>query len=166
MPFWIYWYILRTKPKIKLCGKEMLMTKSMLLNSMIWCDNANLLYLEVWWNLGWFIFENKTKQVPQWSYYLPKPYVDINAQNLLHMLACDPLSFAKLLWPFVTPRFLISVISTNGRISRVKPADTGKTSVNLGHHLENRDDNPYWPPWPSQHTLVVNPWSKTRSNAA
>jgi hypothetical protein len=25
------------------------------------------------------------------------------------------------------PRFLISVISTNGRISRVKPADSGQT---------------------------------------
>jgi hypothetical protein len=51
--------------------------------------------------LGWFLFENKTKQVPRWSYYLAKPYVDINAQNLLHMLACDPLSFVKLLWPLV-----------------------------------------------------------------
>jgi hypothetical protein len=26
-------------------------------------------------------FENKTRQVPQWSYYLPKPYVDINVQT-------------------------------------------------------------------------------------
>jgi hypothetical protein len=60
---------------------------------MIWCDNVDLLYL----NLGRFLFDNKTKQVPQWLYYLPKPYVDIKVQNLLHKLACDPLSFAKLL---------------------------------------------------------------------
>jgi hypothetical protein len=48
------------------------------------------------------------------------------------------------------PRFLISVISANGRISPVKPGDAGQTWVNLGHHLENRADNPYWTPWPSQ----------------
>jgi hypothetical protein len=39
---------LRQEPEIKLCGKQMLMTKSRLLTSMIWCDNANLLYLKVW----------------------------------------------------------------------------------------------------------------------
>jgi hypothetical protein len=32
-------------------------------------------------NLGRFIFENKTRQVTQWLYYLPKPYVDINVQT-------------------------------------------------------------------------------------
>jgi hypothetical protein len=44
------------------------------------------------------------------------------------------------------------------------PADIGQTLVNMGHHLENWADKPYWPPWPSRHTLVVNPWSKTWSN--
>jgi hypothetical protein len=39
---------LRQEPEIKLGGKQMLMTKSRLLTSMIWCDNANLLYLKVW----------------------------------------------------------------------------------------------------------------------
>jgi hypothetical protein len=86
-------------PEIKLCGKKMLMTKSRLLTSMIWCDNVDLLYLKVWWNIGWFIFENKTKQVPQWSYYLPNPYVDINVQTFYMCLlvthwvlpnCCDP----------------------------------------------------------------------------
>jgi hypothetical protein len=42
-------------------------------------NNVGLLYLKVWWNFGWFLFENKTRQVPRWSYYLPKPYVDLNA---------------------------------------------------------------------------------------
>jgi hypothetical protein len=32
-------------------------------------------------NLRQFLFENKTRQVPQWLYYLPKPYVDINVQT-------------------------------------------------------------------------------------
>jgi hypothetical protein len=64
------------------------------------------------------------------------------------------------------PRFLISVINANDRISWVKPADIGQTLVNLGHHLENLANKPYWTPWPSQHTLVVNPWSKARSNPA
>jgi hypothetical protein len=62
------------------------------------------------------------------------------------------------------PRFLISIINANGRISQVKPADFGRTEVNLGHHLENLTDKAYWTPLPSQHTPVVNPWSKTRSN--
>jgi hypothetical protein len=39
---------LRQEPEIKLCGKQMLMTKSRLLTSMIWCDNVDLLYLKVW----------------------------------------------------------------------------------------------------------------------
>jgi hypothetical protein len=64
------------------------------------------------------------------------------------------------------PRFLITVITTNDQISWVKPANTGPTEVNLGHHLENLANKPYWTPWPSQHTLVVNLWSKTRSNPA
>jgi hypothetical protein len=51
------------------------------LTSMIWCDNVDLLYLKVWLNLRRFLFENKTRQVIQWSYYLPKPYVDINVQT-------------------------------------------------------------------------------------
>jgi hypothetical protein len=40
------------------------------------------------------------------------------------------------------PRFLISVINANDRISWVKPADIGQTMVNLGHHLENLVNNP------------------------
>jgi hypothetical protein len=39
------------------------------------------------------------------------------------------------------PRFLISVINANGRISRVKPADIGQTLVDLGHHPENIANN-------------------------
>jgi hypothetical protein len=62
------------------------------------------------------------------------------------------------------PRFLMSIITANDRISRVKPTDIDQTEVNMGHHLENRADNPYWPPWPSQHTRVVKLWSKARSN--
>jgi hypothetical protein len=45
---------------------------------MIWCDNVDLLYLKVWLNLEQFLFENKTTQVLQWSYYPPKKYVGIN----------------------------------------------------------------------------------------
>jgi hypothetical protein len=62
------------------------------------------------------------------------------------------------------PRFLINVINANDQISRVKPADPGQTKVNLGHHPENLAIEPYWTPWPSLHTSVVNPWSKARSN--
>jgi hypothetical protein len=43
----------------------------------------------------------------------------------------------------VMPHVLISIITTNDRISRVKPASTDQTEVNPGHHLENRADNPY-----------------------
>jgi hypothetical protein len=39
---------LRQEPEINLCEKQMLMTKSRLLTSMIWCDNVDLLYLKVW----------------------------------------------------------------------------------------------------------------------
>jgi hypothetical protein len=62
------------------------------------------------------------------------------------------------------PRLIISVIDANDRISPTQPADFGQTKVNLGHHLENLASKPYWTPSPSQHTLVVHPWSKTRSN--
>jgi hypothetical protein len=40
------------------------------------------------------------------------------------------------------PRFLISVINANDRISLVKPTDIGQNMVNLGHHLENLVNNP------------------------
>jgi hypothetical protein len=40
------------------------------------------------------------------------------------------------------PKFLISVINANNRISWVKPTDIGQTMVNLGHHLENLVNNP------------------------
>ena len=39
--FWICWYILRQEPEIKLCGKQILMTESRVLTSMIWCDNVD-----------------------------------------------------------------------------------------------------------------------------
>jgi hypothetical protein len=45
-----------------------------------------------------------------------------------------PEKFQGQLW---CPRFLISIISANDRISWVKPADIGQTMVNLGHHPEN-----------------------------
>jgi hypothetical protein len=35
-------YFLRHEPKIKLCGKQMLMANPRSLTSMIWCDNVNL----------------------------------------------------------------------------------------------------------------------------
>jgi urease accessory protein UreE len=40
------------------------------------------------------------------------------------------------------PRFLISIINANDRISWVKPADIGQSMVNLGHHLGNLVSNP------------------------
>jgi hypothetical protein len=40
------------------------------------------------------------------------------------------------------PRFLISVINANDRISLVKTADIGQTYVNMGHHLENLTNQP------------------------
>jgi hypothetical protein len=39
------------------------------------------------------------------------------------------------------PRFLISIISANDQIKRVKHVDDGQTLVNLGHHLENLVNN-------------------------
>jgi hypothetical protein len=68
---------------------------------------------------------------------------------------------SRMVW---RPRFLITIINANDRISRVKPADPGQTLVNLGNHLENLASEPYWTPWPSLHTPAVNPWSKARSN--
>jgi hypothetical protein len=40
------------------------------------------------------------------------------------------------------PRFIISVINANDRISWVKPADIRQTMVNLGPHLENLANKP------------------------
>jgi hypothetical protein len=34
--------VLRQEPKIKFCGKQMLMTKPRLFTSMIWCDYVDL----------------------------------------------------------------------------------------------------------------------------
>jgi hypothetical protein len=72
----------RQEPEIKLCGKQMLMTKPRVLTSMIWCDNVDLALSHIMEKSRMISFENKTRQVPQWSYYLPNPYVDINC--------CDP----------------------------------------------------------------------------
>jgi hypothetical protein len=58
----------------------MLMTKPRVLTSKIWCDYVDLaLSHSMVKNSDDFFFENKTRQVPQWSYHLPRPYVDINA---------------------------------------------------------------------------------------
>jgi hypothetical protein len=73
MPFWICWYILRQEPKIKHCGKQMLMTKSRLLTSMYGSTMLMCSISKYGENLRRFLFENKTRQVPQWSYYLTKP---------------------------------------------------------------------------------------------
>jgi hypothetical protein len=43
------------------------------------------------------------------------------------------------------PKFIISIINANDRISRVKPADIGQTKVNLGHHLETESTTPIDP---------------------
>jgi hypothetical protein len=51
----------------------MLMTKPRVLTSMIWRDNVNLALSHSTVKIS----ENKTRQVPQWSYHLPKPYFDI-----------------------------------------------------------------------------------------
>jgi hypothetical protein len=54
-------------------------------------------------------------------------------------------TIAPILWFFGTlwrPRFLISVINANDRITWVKLSDIGQTMVNLGHHLENLVNNP------------------------
>jgi hypothetical protein len=69
----------RQEPEIKLCGKQMLMTKPRVLTSMIWCDSVNLDLSHSMVKSRMISFENKTRQVPQLSYYLPKPYDDINA---------------------------------------------------------------------------------------
>jgi hypothetical protein len=45
----------------------------------------------------------------------------------------------------VTPQVLISIITINDRISRVKPASTGQTEVHLGHHLETEPTTPIDP---------------------
>jgi hypothetical protein len=58
----------------------MLMAKPRSLTSMIWCDNVNLALSHIMVRFsGEFLLKNKTRQVPRLSFYLPKPYVDINA---------------------------------------------------------------------------------------
>jgi hypothetical protein len=53
------------------------MTNPKLLTSMIWLDNVGLaLSLSLVKISDEFLFENKTRQAPRWSYHLPKPYVD------------------------------------------------------------------------------------------
>jgi hypothetical protein len=55
---------------------------------------------------------------------------------------------------------LMTESAESNRLTLVKPWS------NLGHHLKNLANEPYWTPWPSLHTSVVNLWSKTRSNLA
>jgi hypothetical protein len=102
MSFWICWYILRKEPEIKLCGKEMLMTKSRVLTSMIWCDKVDLLYLIVWWNLGWFLFENKKGK-----------FLNGHITYQSHMLISmhKPSTYACL-WPIE----FCQIVVTHGRI--------------------------------------------------
>jgi hypothetical protein len=64
------------------------------------------------------------------------------------------------------PRFLITVINANDRISRVKPVKPRSNLGQPGSSPENLVNEPQWTPWPSLYTPVVNPWSKTRSNPA
>jgi hypothetical protein len=71
---------LKHEPELKPCGMQMLMTNPKMLTSMIWLDNVGLALSHSMVKISEeFIFENKTKQAPRWTYYLPKPYVDINA---------------------------------------------------------------------------------------
>jgi hypothetical protein len=57
----------------------MLITRPRVLTSMIWLDNVGIaLSLHMVKISEEFLFENKTRQTPRWSYYLPKSYVDIN----------------------------------------------------------------------------------------
>jgi hypothetical protein len=55
----------------------------------------------------------------------------------------QPPGFESEKYPHLwCPRFLISAINANARISEVKPTEIGQTMVNLGHHLENLANNP------------------------
>jgi hypothetical protein len=59
---------------------QMLMARPSVLTSMIWLDNVILALSQSMVKISQeFLIENKTRQAPRWSYYLPKPYVDINA---------------------------------------------------------------------------------------
>jgi hypothetical protein len=59
---------------------------------------------------------------------------------LIHLFLSHQLEIShKYLW---RPRFLISVINANDRISWVKPADIGQNMVNLRPHLKNLANNP------------------------
>jgi hypothetical protein len=59
----------------------MLMIRPRVLTTMIWLDNVGLALSHSMVKISEdFVFENKTRQAPRWSYYLPKLYVDINAQ--------------------------------------------------------------------------------------
>jgi hypothetical protein len=64
------------------------------------------------------------------------------------------------------PRFLITVVNANDRISRVKPAKPRSNLGQPGSSPENLVNEPQWTPWPSLCTPVVNPWSKARSRLA
>jgi hypothetical protein len=60
----------------------MLMTRPRVLTSMIWLDNVDLALSHSMVKISEeFLFENKTRQAPRWSYHLPKPYVDIKIQT-------------------------------------------------------------------------------------
>jgi hypothetical protein len=113
--FWICWYILRQEPKINLCGKQMLITKSRVLTSTIWCDNVDLLYLMVRWKSRMISFWYQNKASSSMVILPAKAICRYQCINLLHMLACDPLSFAKLLWPLLEPflAFMIEITYTH-----------------------------------------------------
>jgi hypothetical protein len=59
---------------------QMLMTRPRVLTSMIWLDNVSLALSHSMAKISEVsLFENKTREAPRCSYYLPKPFVDINA---------------------------------------------------------------------------------------
>jgi hypothetical protein len=102
MSIWTCWYILRQDPEIKPCGKQMLMTKSRVLTNMIWCDNVDLLYLIVWWNLGWFLLRIKQGKFLNGH---------ITYQSHMSILMFKPSTYACL-WPIE----FCQIVVTLGRI--------------------------------------------------
>jgi hypothetical protein len=62
-----------------------------------------------------------------------------NGWNLHLINAPFSLSIFPFFLPAVTPRFSAGVFNPNEKVNRV---DFGQTTANLGHHLENINNNP------------------------
>jgi hypothetical protein len=76
----------------------MLMTNPKMLTSMIWLDNVGLALCHSMVKISEeFLFENKNKTSSSMVILPTKAICRYQCINILHMLACDPLSFAKLL---------------------------------------------------------------------